>query len=460
MIARTVLALYLAFVCAVGANAQTVAWVASSALPESLRCEASPFSGGRNSLVTPSGDTVVAGCQEIGSVRQLAVTRFSATGSVLWSIAHPDDGSTSTIPCCVAMDGNGNVIVGANSGSSVLIVKLSGTTGATIWQQHYDSGMGSTISSLELDAAGNVLIAGSGREFDTTSLIDFLTLKLHGDTGSLDWAKHYDGPGSDNDGAMAIAVSATGDVAVTGTAISAVSNLDITTIRYDGSNGNVQWVQRRDGGANRSDRGVAVAFDPSGDVIVTGTVAVAVAPTDILTLKYAGVSGSESWARLYQGAGNAADEARGLAIDAAGEVYVVGRSGFSDEDATVLRIAGTNGQLLWATRYDGGIAANESIYAIELDPLGRVFVAGNIRQGQAVDFLALGLSASDGGVEFVMAQDFGSGGTDRAYAIHQAHDLSLRVVGSVRTPAGDRLGVVRIEPDGIRLDGFEEQIPR
>src|SRR5262249_17829787 len=181
----------------------------------------------------------------------------------------------------------------------------------------------------------------------------------------------YNGPQNSADEADAIAIDSADNVYVTGKSIGSGTDYDYATVKYD-SFGQEQWVARYNGPGNGFDEAVAIAVDGAGNVYVTGksvrssgnlTVEVTrnfgsqgivllsrPTPTprprltprprptppprptpqgtdfDYATVKYDS-SGQEQWVARYNGPGNVEDEARAIAIDSAGNVYVTGESG-------------------------------------------------------------------------------------------------------------------------------------
>ncbi len=107
------------------------------------------------------------------------------------------------------------------------------------------------------------------------------------------WAARYEGPGSAQDSARALAVDDVGNVYVTGSSVCPASpfDTDYTTVKYD-AHGNQLWVARYDGSRNFADNAAAIAVDGAGGVYVTGMSAgagVGFLAMDYATLKYAAV---------------------------------------------------------------------------------------------------------------------------------------------------------------------------
>jgi hypothetical protein len=84
----------------------------------------------------------------------------------------------------------------------------------------------------------------------------------------------------------AIAVDQSNNVYVTGYSPGTNSTNDIVTIKYD-NDGNQIWVQRYNGTGTGDDRANAIAVDANGNVYVTGYESTTAGGTEMVTIKYA-----------------------------------------------------------------------------------------------------------------------------------------------------------------------------
>ena len=96
------------------------------------------------------------------------------------------------------------------------------------------------------------------------------------------------------------------------------------TIKYD-SSGNELWARTYNGPGDDKDLARRIALDSTGNVYVTGYSPGVGTENDIATIKYDAL-GNEIWVERYDGPGSWDDEAWGIALDAAGNVYVAGAS--------------------------------------------------------------------------------------------------------------------------------------
>ncbi|MFC7670962.1 SBBP repeat-containing protein [Hymenobacter humi] len=174
-----------------------------------------------------------------------------------------------------------------------------------------------------------------------------------------------------------VAVDAAGNVYVTGLSVvgNSQAGLDYVTVKY-APTGQQLWAARYNGPTNNQDEARALAVDAAGNAYVTGITTRAAGNTDYATVKYS-PTGQQLWVAYYDGPANGSEQAWAIAVDAGGNVYVTGDSagaGTSGDYATVKYSA--SGQQLWAARYNGPTSGGDYAQALGLDAAGNVFVTG------------------------------------------------------------------------------------
>ncbi|MCI0448774.1 MAG: SBBP repeat-containing protein [Chlorobi bacterium] len=193
---------------------------------------------------------------------------------------------------------------------------------------------------------------------------------------SEQWVQKYNGPGSAEDAATSIAVDASGNIYVTGYSTGSGSGHDYTTIKYSPS-GSQQWVARYNGPGNALDEALAIAVDAAGNVYITGRSAAGSTEYtyDYATIKY-NSSGTQLWAARYNSPVNGQDVAFAIAVDSEGNVYVTGQSGHPALDSDIGTIKyNSAGVQQWAVEYD--LTGNwDTGLSIAVDNLNNVYVAG------------------------------------------------------------------------------------
>jgi len=243
------------------------------------------------------------------------------------------------------------------------------------WEQRYN-GSGNSVdeaSSMAVDAAGNVYVTGYSVGSGTNG--DYVTIKYNS-AGVQQWVGVYNGPVNGPDEAHSIAVDAAGNVYVAGSSLGNGTGADYLTIKYN-STGVQQWAVRYNGSGNVPDEAYSVAVDAAGNVYVTGKSTGNGTGADYVTIKY-NAAGVQQWAQRYNGPGNDVDRTNTIAVDAAGNVYVTGYSvgsGTGDDYATIKYTAA--GNIQWIQRYNGPGNNLDRANTIAVDAAGNVYVTGS-----------------------------------------------------------------------------------
>jgi hypothetical protein len=136
------------------------------------------------------------------------------------------------------------------------------------------------------------------------------------------------------------------------------------------------WVQRYNGPGNNEDEARAVAADTNGNVFVTGTSYGAGSDSDFATIAYSS-AGAPLWTNRYNGPENYDDEAMALGLDCAGNVFVTGYSLSSASGYDYVTIKYSNAGLpLWTNRFNGPMNDDDMPTALVVDGAGDVYVTG------------------------------------------------------------------------------------
>ncbi|MCK5306449.1 MAG: SBBP repeat-containing protein, partial [Candidatus Omnitrophica bacterium] len=313
-----------------------------------------------------------------------ATVKYDTNGNQLWAARYNGPGNDSDSATSIALDSSGNVYVtGGSSGSGTdsdyATIKYD-TNGNQLWVARYN-GSGNyyvdKATSIALDAQGNVYVTGySGWSYGPSHDYDYATIK-YDTNGSQLWLARYDSSAR-SDGVAAIALDVQGNVYVTGDSgynYRVGTDSDYATIKYD-TNGNQLWAARYDGLGNYHDDANAIVLDVQGNIYVTGWSYGIGTDSDYATVKY-DTNGNQLWAARYNGPGNDSDSAYAIALDVQGNVYVTGySSGIGTDDDYAMIKYDTNGNQLWTARYNGPGNSDDRAYAIALDASGNIYVTG------------------------------------------------------------------------------------
>lgn len=418
---------------ALAVNAQQVQWVAQSAGGQG---DAPAFmsaleSGQRPMVVDGSGNTFLAGIAVEGPGDYLTI-KVSPAGEVLWTAVH--EGQFG--PRAIAVDPAGDVVVVGNE----VTIKYDTDTGAVLWIAAFSEPtiILTLFRAIAIDAAGDVYIAGqaSSAAGDQTTII-----KYDGASGAREWitqqgaVKPYD-----------MAVDGAGDVVITGTTFTSYA-----TVKYSGATGTIVWESSFAGSGSGFHQAHAVAVDDNGDIVVSGASSDAVSGDDFVTIKYAGSSGQQLWLARHAGPGANSDGARDLAIDAAGDVIVIGSSPDSEDVANLtIKYSGASGLQLWEARVDiPGLSGYGNLTGLAVDGNGDVLVAGFTADSNAYASHTAKFSGASGATLWAVTNPASAPST-----AFEAVGVAVDAQGAVRVAGNMSLGrTSRLDIALRRLDG-------
>ena len=343
------------------------------------------------------------------------VTGFSLgspTGPDFYTISYDGDGNVGLsarydgpahdgdFANAIAVDNDGNVYVTGYSFRGMAGTKHKdyctlryNSSRELVWDARYDARRNGNdeATAIAVDNSGYVYVTGRSEEsLSNKSKVlhyDFFTIKYDAENrGREIWGARYNNESVNGaDEATAIAVDSTGTVYVTGRSQGDETGFDYVTLKYN-SDGDRDWIARYNNDSfNGADEPTAIAVDAAGNVYVTGRSQGSNTGFDYATIKY-NSDGSIAWVERYDG-GNSADEAVGIAIDSVGDVYITGKSQGDDTGFDYLNIKyNSSGHLIWRARYNNALLnGDDEATAIAVDSTGNVYVTGRSK-GLGFDF--------------------------------------------------------------------------
>jgi hypothetical protein len=310
---------------------------------------------------------------------------FSASSQVniQWQKRYSSSGANSDKAEDMVMDASGNIYVTGvargTSGTLDYVTIKYNSAGVQQWLAEYN-GIGNGLDeahAIAIDASGNNIYVTGWSLGDTTTGFDYATIKYNS-AGVKQWTARYNNTGvNGTDEAFDIGVDNAGNVYVTGTSDGSTGTSAATTIKYNSAG--VQQIARRYTGSGGVNAATAINVSPSaGIVYVTGYAYQGTAADfNFVTIKYNGAV-TQKWAVQYNGPASKYDEARALAIDATGNVYVTGFSQTAvpdNYDYSTVKYDSTGVQK-WAKNYNGTGNDYDRANAIKVDAGSNVYVTG------------------------------------------------------------------------------------
>lgn len=318
-----------------------------------------------------------------------------------WKARYNDGDNESDFATSVAVDGDNQVLVtgyaslyggGAGNTNDVYTLGYPAAGPPATWSDQYNGPAGdddrSSSVAVSVDGANNSAVVGYGRN---AAFDDDIYLLKYAPGGTRLWAATpYDGGGEDHP--AAVAFDPAGDLFVSGYTFNGTDK-DFLVAKYDGATGAMVWggaPQTYDGAGHGDDYVTAMAVDAAGNLYVTGYSFSAAGNGDFVTIKYDGVTGTPLWEKAFNGLGNSYDSPAALQVDPISEEVVVAGTSFvsaGNHDFQVIRYDSA-GNLVWSKQLDRP-GSDEAVAAMSVDRSGTVCVAGYTNDGANDDVLAV-----------------------------------------------------------------------
>lgn len=325
-------------------------------------------------------------------------TTFSGDGVQTFDNGNADAGYSIAVDADKAIYIVGTASNGADNDILILKYTSAGALDATFSGDGkivYNSGSNDEGKCVFVDSNKNVFVAGRSNAGGTYGalVMKYTSVGVLDNSFDFDGIQTYDTGGAGEE-ANAVAVDSLGNVYVAGSSNSLGIVIDALILMYDATGTLVNTfsgdgIQSYDSGNDDVANGVAV--DASGNVYVVGTSTDPIlGSTDVFILKFLPIgilttTFSGDGIALYATADH--DEGYGIVVDSAGNVYIAG--------TTEISIYSTNIVLCLKYSSWGGISTTISgrnlarANAVASDGNGNIYVAGYLWNDTSADFLIM-----------------------------------------------------------------------
>jgi uncharacterized delta-60 repeat protein len=424
---------------------------------------------------------IVGGFAYNGSDRDFALVRYNADGSL--DSTFSGDGRVVTDLGglggneqinAIAVQPDDKIVVAGNTYGTpdedfaVARYNADGTLDTNFSTDGYlttDVGQGDdSAQGVAIDGAGNIVVAGVA---DATQGIDF-ALARYTPAGVLDTT--FDGDGllttdvaSSNDQANDVAVDANGKIVAVGWSTQGPRNKDFAIARYD-EDGSLDTTFSSNGIVivNGTDKAHAVALEPSGDIVVGGTIYDVQSHTlEFGLARYTsdglpdGGFGTAGTGRVSTPIGHGGAEISSLAIDGQGRIVAGGFASNSTDRDFALALYAPDGSLE-TTFANGGkvltpIGTNDSGRGVAIDSLGRFVVGGYAFTGSNSDFAAVRYATAGYRPDAMLRK-----GNQGTYAGDDVYDLTAKGQTVIATTKRLRTAnfSIKLQDDGTGPDSL------
>ena len=338
-------------------------------------------------VVDAAGNIYVAGFTTLGTDGpDLWIRALDPAGNELWAIVEDGGGMLPDGVAALALHPSGDLLAAGSVGvvdmeRDAWLRRLSSSDGAEVWTEIYatmdsmDSmdSMDNSWASVAVDADGNIVVTGA--EATMTNGEDVIVHKYGPDGGMPVWTASHDGMAHRSDFGSYVAVDADGNVYVAGAEFVMGMSHDAWLRKYD-PDGVEVWTQTHSLlSYSQSLRGVAV--DSMGNPVVAGFEADLGVGGNVWVRKYDS-TGAELWTDIVAGFGSSDDAGNDVWIDSEDAIYIAGALGRMNQSTNIwLHKYAADGTDVWTWDYNNERTnLEDSGSGVAVDADGNVIVVG------------------------------------------------------------------------------------
>ena len=402
---------------------------------------------GNDLVLQLSGNEAVAGFiggyTTTGTGKDMYLAKYLENGTLVWSFVSGTTGDDEAM--AVNVDGNGDLYVAGyvttGTGQDIYVAKFNGSSGSNIWSYTYNGAAnGNDVGvSLDFEGTSNVVVGGYAVGSGTSN--DFFAAKLSQSTGAVVWTSVQNHSGASSDVPAKVVVGSDGSAVLAG-----ITASDAWTVKLAAADGSKVWQQVYNY-ANKPDAVRGLALDAANNVYIAAYSQAA--NYDMYTAKYAAADGTLIWGIRYNSSYNSSDAPWDMSLDQNSNVYVTGTSYRSStlRDAMTLKYAGLDGTLQWQSRFNISSGNDESL-SISIDGVGNPVVGGYATNSNGTtDVNFMKCDKDSGSNRWQATFDGGSNKNDNLKRLRTDPNGNVWMTGSTTNASGQlQLFIVRNIP--------------
>ncbi|MES2760955.1 MAG: SBBP repeat-containing protein [Bacteroidota bacterium] len=328
------------------------------------------------------GNVYVAGAtlDSLGAT-DLLLAKYNSGGVQLWIRQYGTPGLHDFAGGLFVTDTHayltGAVTTNTTVGTTDMLTIKYDAAGTSQWVATYDGGndLPETGKDIRVDASGNVYATGGG--YNGSFNTDFLTIKYNS-SGTQQWVNAYDYSSNLDDAAYKVALSGS-NVLISGAVTHAANSYKYNTITLTQSTGSLTATNTSTATTTNSVDVVSdLVIDASGNAYLAGATMVGGQGYNYYILKMATSNLTTQWQTTWNGTDNLDDVAKGIQVDASGNVYVTGYSTtLAQGRDMVTKKYNSSGTLQWTETYNSAVNGNDEGADIAIDASGNIYVTGS-----------------------------------------------------------------------------------
>ncbi len=373
----------------------------------------SSFTCDPTDITTDASGNIFISVNLVDTAEKIHVLKYNCSGKLVWDAVYPNSVlNTLNLSYRIAVDGGGNIFVGATSECTLCYNNFRNFQEANIIKfdsnGHYVTEMRTgrifTIDRFynTTDALNDMVIVSNKTIYSITNLaqdsipetshgstpnstaIDF-GLEKHDTSGRREFLKRISRP-TKQDFPVSLFVGKNEDIFITGWTADTAANAkkSYLTAKLD-SAGNILYMKER-GNAAWNSEGISIVADDFGNAYIVGQPFKNGVVSNIELIKY-DPKGNEIWAKIYSNTFNNYLAGSPIRIDAQANIYINANStDGNNSDCLVLKYD-SSGSLIGEYRTNGPSNQNDYSSGMVVNAAGEIFITGNSQSVNGTDYL-------------------------------------------------------------------------